>query len=78
MNTDEKLDDLIKGLATLSAQWAEIFRLVKDHQLTIHGNGNDGLKTRLTLLEDREATRRRWEWIIRTAIVGAIVGLFFK
>ena len=78
MNSDEKLDELIKGVATLSAQWQGIFRLVKDHQLAIYGNGSDGIKTRLKLLEERAATHRWWERVIWTAIVGAIVGLFFK
>ena len=78
MTTDERLDSLINGLATLTAQSQEIFRLVKDHQLTLHGNGSDGLKTRIKLLEDRAASQRWYQRAIWVAIVSAIVGLFFK
>ena len=80
MTTDERLDSLISSLAGLTAQYQEIFRLVKDHQTTIFGNGDGfkGLKTRLVILEESVNNRRWWERVVWVAIVSAIVGLFFK
>lgn len=58
-------------LITLDAKLEYIARLVEKTDHTVHGNGKDGLVTKVDRLEQTESTRK---WTIKALVGSVLVG----
>lgn len=71
---DNQLVEIKIALAKLIAKNDEVLRTlaekVEEHDELIHGNGHDGMKTKLERLMDRQDTQRWHFRAIWTAMIG--------